>query len=566
MGAIGAMPASTPNKCVYARLIPAGQGLNELLSRAQGPLVASQVCCLSCGPVCACINIRASSEAMELKDLADSYGKISALIMGVGLFVFSSHWAGNAYAQDIATPSEQNRLDDGRVDWLEIRGAGVGVSEWHQTDLWKKIKKQNDNTQSIFSRRPEDYPSTLEYRHSVSQYAVRATFQHSAKYAVAYWPVPTFASAPPKRPEMTGASAMILTGRNEATLGVTLFVAERQSNTTHGQEMIEALYRFMEANPTVPEVLIASQDGDEVRDGQRPLGSPGLPKFGSQVSDVFESVGGLLLARSDRVDRYLRPFAVDERENNQNTSTDLGKLWALYWQKDRSYSQYYADHERGQQESRFSEPGTMSSAYWQSQLPELKKQLANRGPGNFQPSVWLPIRWAEHQIKEFDNAPLLGYLHAPVKVAMRDANGKALKPALQAQALQAGWLKAVQGLPSGLKPVRVFYDSSENADGEIALTTVLHGLNTDGQGLDLSHADAGYDIGRRLGKTGVSSPMVQINLATFASYLEGGVSAVVYSGADGSMSVQMLRPPSEDAKARNAKRRSADPFAYGMPK
>ncbi|EGH35014.1 hypothetical protein PSYJA_40932, partial [Pseudomonas syringae pv. japonica str. M301072] len=47
-------------------------------------------------------------------------------------------------------------------------------------------------------------------------------------------------------------------------------------------------------------------------------------------------------------------------------------------------------------------PGTMSTAYWQSQLPTLWKTISNRGPGNFEPSPWLPIRWGQHQVKEFD--------------------------------------------------------------------------------------------------------------------------------------------------------------------
>ncbi|EGH35501.1 hypothetical protein PSYJA_43391, partial [Pseudomonas syringae pv. japonica str. M301072] len=44
---------------------------------------------------------------------------------------------------------------------------------------------------------------------------------------------------------------------------------------------------------------------------------------------------------------------------------------------------------------------TMSTAYWQSQLPTLWKTISNRGPGNFEPSPWLPIRWGQHQVKEF---------------------------------------------------------------------------------------------------------------------------------------------------------------------
>jgi hypothetical protein len=35
---------------------------------------------------------------------------------------------------------------------------------------------------------------------------------------------------------------------------------------------------------------------------------------------------------------------------------------------------------------------------------------------------------------------------------MHDENGKLLKPALQAKALQAGWLQALETLPNGEKP------------------------------------------------------------------------------------------------------------------
>ncbi|WP_232923759.1 DUF2875 family protein, partial [Pseudomonas synxantha] len=55
---------------------------------------------------------------------------------------------------------------------------------------------------------------------------------------------------------------------------------------------------------------------------------------------------------------------------------------------------------------------------WHTQLPELWRTLSNRGPGEFVPSPWLPARWARHQVAEFDAAPVLGYLHRPIKVSM----------------------------------------------------------------------------------------------------------------------------------------------------
>ncbi|MCK1791363.1 DUF2875 family protein [Pseudomonas sp. TNT19] len=70
---------------------------------------------------------------------------------------------------------------------------------------------------------------------------------------------------------------------------------------------------------------------------------------------------------------------------------------------------------------------------------------------------------------------------------------------------------------------------------------------------------------RRLGNTGVSGALVEISLATIASYLDGGASAVVYAGQDGSLTVQMIHPPDEARKERNRENRGADPFKFGSP-
>jgi hypothetical protein len=274
---------------------------------------------------------------------------------------------------------------------------------------------------------------------------------------------------------------------------------------------------------------------------------------------------GLLVTRSDRVDRFIRPFVTYEREDNQNKNTDLGKLWAFYWDRDRAFMDWYKTAARAKAAEARNAPTTMSTAYWQSQLPTLWQTLPDRGASYFKPTPWLPIRWTHHQLKEFDAAPVLGYLHRPIKVSMQDEHGKRLKPALQAKALQAGWLEALETLPKGQQPVRVFYDSTDNVAAEIALNIALLGLNTDGHGIDLGNVDEGYDIGRRLGNTGVSGALVEINLATMASYHDGGASAVVYAGQDGSLTVQMIRPPDETRRERNRENRGADPFKYGSP-
>ncbi|MEX5687870.1 type VI lipase adapter Tla3 domain-containing protein [Pseudomonas silesiensis] len=517
----------------------------------------------------------AQVENRELRDMDAVMRWGIASILGALVLAYSGHWFGKALAYEkvelatykskvIAEVTEQITTRE-RTYALEIRGVGLAIDDWHQSSIWREINNKNSNFTSIYSQNPKDYDASLSSREITRSINVRVAFKHSASDSVAYWPIPVFAIAPPKQPEDAGAPNTILSGRNAATLGVTLFLWQDADNTTHAQNMIERLFQFFDDNPKVPQALVVSRDGDVTRNGYREAGTPGLQNVHA-VPAIFESMTGLLVTRSDRIDSYIRPFATNNSEDNQNTNTDMGKLWAFYWNRDDAFLDWYKEGERAKGKKGHVRPiTTMSSAYWQSQLPPLWQTLSNRGPGHFEPSPWLPVRWASHQVQEFDRAPILGYLHRPIKVPMQDENGKLLKPALQAKALQAGWRQALETLPDGDKPVRVFYDSTDNVNGEIALTHALHGLNVDGTGIELGNVDEGYDIGRRLGNTGVSGALVEINLATIASYQEGGVSAVVYSGKDGSSTVQMVRPPDEARKAKNQQTHGVDPFRFRMP-
>ncbi|MFA1013714.1 hypothetical protein ACDH58_28675, partial [Pseudomonas tremae] len=68
------------------------------------------------------------------------------------------------------------------------------------------------------------------------------------------------------------------------------------------------------------------------------------------------------------------------------------KLWAFYWDRDNAFIDWYENAEKAKGVKDPLAPGTMSTAYWQSQLPTLWKTISNRGPGSFEPSPWLPIR------------------------------------------------------------------------------------------------------------------------------------------------------------------------------
>ncbi len=130
----------------------------------------------------------------------------------------------------------------------------------------------------------------------------------------------------------------------------------------------------------------------------------------------------LLVARSDRVDRLVRPYAVDVDDgiNKDDTQYDIIKLWNFSGinpiRKRKAASMRITASWQPRSITPRTIPGTMKADWWIAQLPELWKQINNKGPGEFKPSPYLPVRWARWQVQQFDESPLLGYLHRPVHV------------------------------------------------------------------------------------------------------------------------------------------------------
>ncbi|MBP1126899.1 MULTISPECIES: DUF2875 family protein [Pseudomonas] len=307
-----------------------------------------------------------------IKDMrTESHWKLAG-VLGLLVIVFSAHWAAKTEAatdarlddyrtQAIAKKAEKI-AEQTRTYALEIRGTGLAVDDWHQSSIWREIEKKKDNFASIYSQNPSDYDPSLTSRETTQSLNIRVAFKHSAGNSVAYWPIPVFAIAPPKQPGDIGAAGNINRGRNAATLGVTLFLWQDAENTTHAQGMIERLFQFFDDNPMVPQALIVSRDGDVTRNGYRVAGTPGLPGWLQVVPTVFESMTGLLVTRSDRVDRYIRPYVTNDKEDNQNKNTDLGKLWAFYWDRSRAFDDWYLKAERAKGANPLYAPSTMPPA------------------------------------------------------------------------------------------------------------------------------------------------------------------------------------------------------------
>ncbi|NBD03179.1 DUF2875 domain-containing protein, partial [Burkholderia thailandensis] len=101
--------------------------------------------------------------------------------------------------------------------------------------------------------------------------------------------------------------------------------------------------------------------------------------------------------------------------------------------------------------------------------------------------------------------------------------------------------QAVDTLPTGETPKRIFYDTTGDRAWVAPINQALAQSGPSAPSLD--DVKEGYDIGRRIGNTGISSPLVQIGLGLIASYNEGGASATIHRRPNGTATIVMVSPP-----------------------
>ncbi|WP_323123048.1 type VI lipase adapter Tla3 domain-containing protein [Burkholderia alba] len=443
---------------------------------------------------------------------------------------------------------------------LEVRGLSIVVGTNSSDEIWRAIESKASNFETYRSQDPKDHAKSSDERMTRLGVAETVAFETGVKRAVERWPIPVFIWGPLKAAHSGRAAVDISDARQEAGLGATLFLWQEDSNTDDPIVMIEKLFEFFDTHPDVPQAILFSEDGSMLRSLLQTPGEKPLPRW-EYVPAIPDSYEVMVVSRSDRVDKLIRPFAVDGVSGD---ASDDGKLWDYYWEKNDGqgpdgFAAYYRSHTKNEGVGPTWVPGTMQASWWQQQLPAFWKGISNKGPGQFTPTPYLPIRWTEGQLKQFDNAPLIGYLHRPVDVKLSNDQGQPLKTSEQAEALKAGWTQALRTLPEGVVPKRVFYDTSGDRQWAIPLTQALAGAGKTAP--DLGDVHEGYDIGRRIADTGVSSAMVQMGLGLIAGYTDGATSATVSRRPDGRATIIMVSPPSPERKAEWEKANgNANPF------
>jgi len=426
---------------------------------------------------------------------------------------------------------------------LEVRRIGVTVDRFRQRALLLRLDEAGVKG-TLLLQDPKDYPWSDDERTQASSQRENNVFGYTLRGWVGFWPIPVIAAGPPRNENNKDADRMashIGYADNGAGIGNPMYIRLDELHTEHGDEVVSRLFELFDQHPDLPAAVVLMEDGLNTRAYLRTPGDDYLKQSnarGNFVPKLPDSFVALLVTRKDRVDRLIRPYVVDAPEaiDNEKTQFDVIKLWNYFWDQQAAYPKPSSD------------VSEMPWDYWQAKLPEFWKTASLKAPEGFKPNPWVPVPWTTWQLKEYDNWPVLAYLHRPVRVDLSDGNGELLKKGERLEKLRAGWTEALQTLMPGEQPGRMFYDTGASTQNLALLVQALH---DNPQHIDLDDPKDAFDMQRRIGgDTGASSTLVQLALALMMSYGDGKANALINLRDPSRATIVMLTPP--DSASRQA--------------
>jgi hypothetical protein len=392
-----------------------------------------------------------------------------------------------------------------RLTTLDVMGIGMTVEMFRQSQAWMELQKHT--TDSILPSDPKAYPTNRTVKQLATENRASDALEYGASHFVEYWPIPSVSVW-----SYCGKKEVVdtdLGGKtnydyfndrvNDLRMPAGMHTHQIASLGSYflndPEDILERAFQFFEINPEVPALLLLVSDGDRMRAmtgdmSREPYWGEGPRRFDAMT----ESFVVLVLARRERVDQNLRPFA---------------------WPSNAH-----------------------SGAEYNAERDAQAKLMQNKTAKNsaFKPSKFLPFPWSDMQIREFDQLPTIAVLHRPIRVTYRnDKDGKPtfdpkqkarlMSPRQKKEAFQAGFDTALHEIP-GNRPARVFYDTGGGASNKhvVPLSLAVENIHPE---FDLFDPHEGYEINLRIGNTGAASPFVQWALASMATFQKKDASITV---------------------------------------
>ncbi|MBY0241048.1 MAG: DUF2875 family protein, partial [Burkholderiaceae bacterium] len=406
---------------------------------------------------------------------------------------------------------------------LEVISLGVTLDKHRQGKVWEALQNGGAYT-TIREMDPKKYAWQAKDKIGISGGRLLDAFENAARTTPMYWGLPSFyAGAPSYEPPTDPVIG--LGGSTQGTgLAWHLWINAPWKLAERPDRLLEQVFAFFDEHPDVPFVVVAADESHSYRQQSLPPSNPPLVTDGYYVPPMPDTAAVFVLARRERVDP-VRPYVWRDPENKFLQ----GEFRQMYYQLMDTVP---TDKTRDSYGVHFGRPPTVTewiqAAAAFAQKPEFHQEGHNifrrnakpyekTPPPTWKPTPWFPFPWTTEQLEAFDNLPTLGYLHRPIFVPFRDADGNPLKPREQRQqVLMAGWQKALQTLPDHERekgPARIIAGTNNNKEQLLTLTGMLHQYESEGgPAIDISKTAQFIDTDRRLGNTGAATFFMQMAL------------------------------------------------------
>jgi hypothetical protein len=370
-----------------------------------------------------------------------------------------------------------------------------------------------------------------------------------------YASVPFHAEKPPKT---RGPILGITAGAEHIGFAWHLFVGSTSIFSTAPDALVELAFDFFDKHPDVPLLVVSAAENPDIHDSRAILGTQPLLRDGRYVVELPDSAVVLVFGRRERVDR-LRKFAWEDKDNDFGQKKIRKAYYALRRElaKPEDFSRRHLSVEEWEAES-----ARLASR------PDIRSGWGtSRQRKSWVPSPWFPVPWSEYQLAAFDHLPTLGFVHRPVYVQWKNANGELVESDAQRKALlKSGFDEALRALKKDGEarfPTRIITANSGNTDRALLLHSVLNAKKEEGAlGYEITDQTKFIDMDRRLGNTGSATFFLQTAIGILGSYIEGGVSAAINMRDPNGASIMLISPPSDDLRAKQTHPAGGDVFRH----